>query len=66
MLVGKLERKRTYGRLRPKWWTSIKVDLKEIGSEGAGYIQLGQNRVHWPTFVNRLLCLRVPKRRGIH
>jgi hypothetical protein len=39
---------------------NIKLDLREIGIDGANWIQLVQGRVKWWTFVNTVMNLRVP------
>jgi hypothetical protein len=48
------------GRLRRRWKDNIKMDLREIGIDGANWIQLAQYRVHWWAYVNRVMNLRVP------
>jgi hypothetical protein len=45
VLVGRPEGKRPLGRPRRKWEDSIKMDLREIGIDGANWIQLAQDRV---------------------
>jgi hypothetical protein len=35
VLVGKPERKRLFGRSRHRWKDNIKMDLREVGLEGA-------------------------------
>jgi hypothetical protein len=60
VLVGKPEGKRPPGRPRRKWDDNIKMDLREIGINGANWIQLAQDRVQWRTFVNVVMSLRVP------
>jgi hypothetical protein len=37
-----------------------KMDLKEIGIDGANWIHLAQDRVQWQAFVNTVKNLRVP------
>jgi hypothetical protein len=37
-LVGKLEGKRPVGRLRCRWENGIRMDLREIGWGGVGWI----------------------------
>jgi hypothetical protein len=39
------------------------MDLKEIGINGANWIQLAQYRVQWWAFMNTVMNLRVPKGR---
>jgi hypothetical protein len=60
ILVGKPEGKRPLGRLRRRWEDNIKLDLREIGIDGANWIQLGQDRVQWRACVNTIMNLRVP------
>jgi hypothetical protein len=36
------------------------MDLREIGIDGANWIQLAQDRVQWRAFVNTVMNLRVP------
>jgi hypothetical protein len=45
VLVGRPEGKRSLGRPRRRWEDNIKMDLREIGIDGANWIQLAQNRV---------------------
>jgi hypothetical protein len=47
-------------RPRRRWEDNIKLDLEEIGIDGANWIRLAQVRVHWRTFVNTVMNLRVP------
>jgi hypothetical protein len=44
-LVGKPEGKRPLGRLKRRWKYSVKVDLREIGIDGANWIRLAQDKV---------------------
>jgi hypothetical protein len=39
-LVGRPESKRPLGRARRRWEDNIKIDLREIGIDGANWIQL--------------------------
>jgi hypothetical protein len=61
VLVGKPEGKRPLGRPRCRWEDNIKKDLREIGINGANWIQLAQDRVQWLTFVNMVMNCRVPE-----
>jgi hypothetical protein len=38
----------------------IKLDLKEIGIDGAILIRLAQNRVQWRAFLNMVMNLQFP------
>jgi hypothetical protein len=58
--VGRLEGKSTVGRPRRRWKDNITMDLREIGSDGANWIQLAQDMVQWWAFVNTVMNLRVP------
>jgi hypothetical protein len=60
VLVGRPEGKRTLGRPRHRWEDNVKMDLREIGIDGANWIQLVQDRVHWRAFVNTVTNLRIP------
>jgi len=39
---------------------NIKLDLREIGIDGANCIRLAQDRVQWRSFVNIVMKFRVP------
>jgi hypothetical protein len=52
VLVGRPEGKRPLGRPRRRWENNIKMDLGEIGIDGANWIRLAQDRVRWRAFVN--------------
>jgi hypothetical protein len=62
-LVGRPEGKRSLGRPRRRWEDNMKLDLREIGIDGANWIRLAQNMVQWRAFVNTVMNLRVPKRK---
>jgi hypothetical protein len=51
---------RPLGRRRRRWEDNIKLDLREIGFDGADWIQLAQDRVQWGAFVNTVMNLRGP------
>jgi hypothetical protein len=57
--VGKLERKTPLGRPRRRWEDNIKMDLREIGIDGANWIRLAQDRVQWRAFVKTVMKFRV-------
>jgi hypothetical protein len=44
--------KRPLGRPGRRWEDNIKLDLREIGIDGANWIQLAQNRVQWRAFLS--------------
>jgi hypothetical protein len=60
VFVGKPKSKRPLGRPGRRWEDNIKLDLREIGINGANWIWLAQNRVKWRAFVNMVMNLRVP------
>jgi hypothetical protein len=60
VLVGRPEGKIPLGRSRSKWEDNIKMDLREMGIDGANWIQLAQDRFQWRNFVNTVTNLRVP------
>jgi hypothetical protein len=60
VLVGRSECKRPVGRHRRRWEDNIKMDLREIGIDGANWIRLAQDRVQWRAFMNTVMKLRVP------
>jgi hypothetical protein len=60
VLVGRSEGKRPLGRLRRRWKDNINIDLKEIGFNGANWIQLARDSVQWRAFANAVRNLRVP------
>jgi hypothetical protein len=60
VLVGRPEWKRPLGRPRHRWEDNIKMGLREIGIDGANWIQLAQDRVQWWDFANTVMNLRVP------
>jgi hypothetical protein len=60
VLVGRPEVKRQLRRSKHMWEDNIKMDLRQIGIDGANWIRLAQNRVQWWAFVNTETNLRVP------
>jgi hypothetical protein len=60
VLVGRPEGKRQLGRPRRRWEDNIKMDLGEIGIDGANWIRLTQDRVQCWAFVNMVMNLQVP------
>jgi hypothetical protein len=60
VLGGRPERKRPLGRPRHRWEDNIKMDLREIGIDGANWIQLAQYKVQWRVFVSTVMKLWVP------
>jgi hypothetical protein len=45
VLVERPEEKRPLGRPRHRWEDNIKMELREIGIDGANWIRLAQDRV---------------------
>jgi hypothetical protein len=60
VLVGRLEGKRPLGRPGRRWEDNIKMDLRELGIDGANWIRLAQHMVRWRAFVNTIMNLRLP------
>jgi hypothetical protein len=60
VLVGRPEGKRPLGKPRRRWEDNIKMDLREIGIDGANWTRQAQDRVQWRAFVNTVMNLRSP------
>jgi hypothetical protein len=60
VLVWRPKGNRPLGRPRPRWEDNSKMDLREIGLDGANWIQLAQDRIQWRACVNTVMNLRVP------
>jgi hypothetical protein len=60
VLVGRPEGKRPLERPRRRWEDNIKMDLREIGIDGANWFRQAQDRVQWRVFVSTVMNLRVP------
>jgi hypothetical protein len=58
VFIGRPEGERPLGRPRRRWEDNIKMDLREIGIDGANRIRLAQDRVLWRAFVNTVMNLR--------
>jgi hypothetical protein len=58
--VGKPEGKSPLGRPRRRCVDNIKMDLREVGWDGMGWIDLAEDRDHWRAVVNTVMNLRVP------
>jgi hypothetical protein len=58
--AGRFESKRPLARSRRRWEGNIKMDLRDIGIDGANWIRLAQDRIQWRAFVNMVMNLRVP------
>jgi hypothetical protein len=59
VLVGRPKDKRPLGRSRHRWEDNVKLDLRAIGTDGANWIQLAQDRVQWQAFVHTVMNLQV-------
>jgi hypothetical protein len=57
VLVGKSDGKKPLGRPRHRWEDNIKIDFMEIGIDGANWIRLAQDRVHWWSCVNTIIMI---------
>jgi hypothetical protein len=60
IIVGNPEGKRPLGRPRRRWVHNIKMDLRETGWDGMGWIDLAQDRDQWRALVNAVMNLRIP------
>jgi hypothetical protein len=45
--------------VRSLYRVGAKMDLREIGIDGANWIQLAQDKVQWRAFVNTVMNLRI-------
>jgi hypothetical protein len=59
VLVGKPEGKRSLGKPRRRWEDGVRMDLREIGLGGMGWIRLAQDRDRWWAVVSAVMNLRV-------
>jgi transposase len=60
ILVENPEGKRPLGRPRRRWVDNIEMDIREIGRDGMGWIDLAQDRYQWRALVNAVMNFRVP------
>jgi hypothetical protein len=60
ILVGRPEGKRPLGRPKRRWEDNIKLDLMDIGIDGANWIRLAQDRARWRASVNTVMNLQFP------
>jgi hypothetical protein len=60
VLVVRPEVRRSLGGPRRRWEDNIKMDLREIGIDGANWIRLAQDRVLWRAFVSTVKNLLIP------
>jgi hypothetical protein len=61
ILVGRPERKRQLGWTRRAWEDNVKMDLREMGMDGANWIRPAQDRVQWRDFLSTLMNIRFRK-----
>jgi hypothetical protein len=59
VLVGNPDGKRPLGRPRRRWEVGIRMDLRENGLWGLGWIRLAQDRDRWRAVVSAVMNLRV-------
>jgi hypothetical protein len=60
VLVGRPEGRRPLERPRHSWENNIKLNLREVGIDGANWIHLAQDMVQWRAFVKMVMNLWVP------
>jgi hypothetical protein len=60
VLVGRPGGRRPLGRPKLRWEDNINLDLREIGIDGAYWIQLARVRIQWRAFVNTVMNLWAP------
>jgi hypothetical protein len=59
VFIGKPEGKEPLRTPRHRWEDSIRMNLREVGWEGVGWIHVAQERDHWQTLVNLVMVLQV-------
>jgi hypothetical protein len=60
ILMGRPDGKRSLGKPRHRCEDNIKMDFKDVGSEGMDWIALAEDRDRWRMLVNVVINLRVP------
>jgi hypothetical protein len=60
ILGGRPGGRRPLRRPRRRWEDNVKMDLREVGWEGMGWIELAQDRDRLRALVNAVMNLRVP------
>jgi hypothetical protein len=60
ILLGKPESRRPLVSPLRRQVDNIKIDLREIGSDGVVWIDLAQDIYQWRALVNTVMNLRVP------
>jgi hypothetical protein len=56
----KTQKENSLVRPRRRWEDNIKMDLRELGYWGLGWIHRAQSRDRWGVLVNTVMNLRVP------
>jgi hypothetical protein len=64
VLVGRPEGVTPLGRPTHRWEDNIKMDFREMGINGANWIQLAQDRVQWRAFVSMVKTLQFPLKKA--
>jgi transposase len=60
VLNGRPEDKRPLGRSRCRWEENIKLELRDIGTDGENWIEMPQNRVQWWAYLNAVMNFLFP------
>jgi hypothetical protein len=60
ILYGNPGKKRPLRRPTDRWEDNIRIDLTEVGLEGADWIHPVQERDQWRALVNMAMKIRVP------
>jgi hypothetical protein len=55
VLIERPQWKRPLARTRRRWEDNIKMNLREIGIDGANWIRLAQDTAQWRDFVNTVM-----------
>jgi len=55
---------RPLGRPWHRWEDNIEMNLKKVGCEGMGWIDVAQDRDRWRAHVNAIMNLRVAQNAG--
>jgi hypothetical protein len=58
-LMGKVKGKRPFGRPRRRYEGNIKINVKEIGRVGVGWINLAEDKNNWRVLGSTVSNLRV-------
>ena len=60
VFLGKPEGRRPFGGPRRRWEDNTKIDVREVGWGGTGWIGLAQDRDRWRAVVDVVMNVRVP------